>query len=74
MSERRRAAFLAALRATGNQTIAAERACVSRSWVSQQRARDPDFRRESDAAIGEARARLEGLRTSGEGSRKPPSG
>jgi hypothetical protein len=69
MSACRRSAFLAALRATGNQTIAAERACVSRSWVSQQRMGNPDFLRESDAAIAEAKARL-----GAHPARRPPSG
>jgi hypothetical protein len=54
----RRNAFLAALRATGNQTIAAERAKVSRSWVSLHRASDPEFRRLSDEAIAAAKAAL----------------
>ena len=39
----RRAAFLKALSATGNQTIAAERAKVSRSWVQLHRSTDPGF-------------------------------
>lgn len=43
--EARRRAFLAALRETGNQTLAAERAKVSRSWVQSHRANDPAFRR-----------------------------
>ncbi len=46
----RQAAFLKALNATGNQTIAAERAKVSRSWVRLHRGRDPEF----DAAVREA--------------------
>jgi len=33
-SQARREAFLAALRETGNQTIAAERAKVPRSWAN----------------------------------------
>ena len=57
-SAARRAAFLAALGETGNQTLAAERARVSSSWVQLHRKGDPEFRRESDAAIAEARARL----------------
>jgi hypothetical protein len=47
----RREAFLAALRETGNQTIAAERAKVSRSWVCLHRSGDPEFKRLSDEAI-----------------------
>ena len=35
----RRATFLTALRATGNQTLAAERAKVSSSWVQAQHER-----------------------------------
>jgi hypothetical protein len=49
--EARRNAFLAALRATGNQTLAAERAKVSRSWVQLHRTEDPDFRRAVDEAV-----------------------
>lgn len=67
--EARRRAFLDALRATGNQTLAAERAKVSRSWVTLHRAEDPEFRRAIDDAVAEARARL-----TGHGARKPPSG
>lgn len=58
MSEARRAAFLAALAQSGNQTLAAERAKVSRSWVVQLRRTDATFRRDTDAAIAAARARL----------------
>lgn len=53
----RREAFLAALRACGNQTLAAERAKVSRSWVQLRRAEDPGFRlavAQAVAAAGEA--------------------
>lgn len=57
-SKARREAFLAALAATGNQTLAAERAKVSRSWVVQQRRTDATFRRDTDAAIAAARATL----------------
>lgn len=57
-SPQRRAAFLAALAETGNQTLAAERARVSRSWVSLHRGSDPAFRTRMDAAIAAARARL----------------
>lgn len=71
----RRAAFLAALRETGNQTIAAERAKVSRSWVTLHRTSDPAFKRAVGEAVDEAKARL-GLRQA-QGERpgcKPPSG
>ena len=43
----KRRTFLRALEATGNQTLAAERAKVSRSWVVLHRKRDPGF----DAAV-----------------------
>lgn len=51
-------AFFRALAETGNQTIAAERARVSRSWVSLHRSTDPDFRARMDATIDAAKARL----------------
>jgi hypothetical protein len=54
MSQRRRAAFLRALGACGNQTLAAERACVSRSWVCKARAEDPQFDAAVRAAVGKA--------------------
>ena len=50
ISASRRAAFLKALGETGNQQLSAERAKVSRSWVTAQRARDAGF----DAAVREA--------------------
>ena len=67
--EARRRAFLAALSESGNQTLAAERAKVSRSWVSLHRAGDPGFRRACDDALAEARARL-----GPHPERRPPSG
>ncbi|HEY7806857.1 MAG TPA: hypothetical protein VIC34_06615 [Croceibacterium sp.] len=73
----RREAFLAALRETGNQTIAAERAKVSRSWVSLHRSSDPEFRRACEEAREAARARLSGAPDqvrSARGSCEPPSG
>jgi hypothetical protein len=48
----RRRAFLTYLSQTGNQTLSAERAKVSRSWVGLHRAEDPVF----DAACREALA------------------
>lgn len=66
-SPTRRAAFLAALRETGNQTLAAERAKVSRSWVQLHRSTDPEF----DAAVQDAC--LDFARHEREGT-KPPSG
>jgi len=68
-SPARRAAFFAALRETGNQTIAAERAKVSRAWVQLHRSTDPAFKADVAAAVA---ASFDKLRTSGEG--KPPSG
>lgn len=67
-SPARRAAFLRAVAETGNQTIAAERAKVSRSWVQLQRSTDPRFKAEVAAAVAEAKARL-----SGAASCKPPA-
>jgi hypothetical protein len=50
ISAARAAAFLKALGESGNQTLAAERAKVSRSWVVLHRGRDADF----DAAVKRA--------------------
>ncbi|WP_375380451.1 hypothetical protein [uncultured Sphingomonas sp.] len=58
-SAARRRAFFAALAATGNQTLAAERAKVSRSWVSLHQSTDPAFRAEMEAAVLAAKARLD---------------
>jgi hypothetical protein len=58
MTAKRREAFLAALSACGNVTVAAERACVSRSWVVQQRRREAGFDAACRAAADAARARL----------------
>ncbi len=52
ISAARRAHFLKIVAETGNQTIAVERAKVSRSWVTLHRATDPAF----DAAVREALA------------------
>jgi hypothetical protein len=57
-SPARVAAFFRALGETGKQTIAAEAARVSRSWVSLHRATDPDFAARMAAAIASARERL----------------
>ena len=57
-STARRAAFFAALAETGNQTIAAERARVSRSWVHLHQSTDPAFRAQLDVAIATAKERL----------------
>jgi hypothetical protein len=68
-SQARKDAFLHALRETGNQTIAAERAKVSSSWVQLHRSDDPAFRRAMEEAVAEAKARL-GLHP----EREPPAG
>jgi hypothetical protein len=69
MSDKRRGAFLKALEACGNQTLAAERTCVSRSWVCQERARNAEFDAECRRLVAAARERLRGA----EGNR-PPEG
>jgi len=51
-------AFFRALGETGNQTIAAERARVSRSWVSLRQSTDPDFRARMAATVEAAKVRL----------------
>lgn len=83
-SPARRAAFLKALRATGNQTLAAERAKVSRSWVQLHRSTDPEFDDACRAAIAAAKESLrsapildlrQGRQVRGaRGSSKPPCG
>ncbi len=59
-SQKRANAFFKALSETGNQTISAERACVSRSWVSQHRQNDAAFRARMEECVAAARARLSG--------------
>ena len=54
----RRRAFLEALAASGNQTLSAERAKVSRSWVCLHRANDPAFDVACREAIRQAHDRL----------------
>lgn len=73
-SPARRAAFLKALRETGNQTLAAERAKVSRSWVQLHRSTDPGFDAEVRAAIEEAKENLRWAPdpARGDGSCRPP--
>lgn len=68
-SAARTAAFLKALSETGNITVSAERAKVSRSWVQLHRSTDAGFDSACRAAVAEARERL-----SGHGERRPPSG
>jgi len=56
----RREAFFTALAETGNQTISAERARVSRGWVSLHRSTDPEFKARMEACTESARSRLSG--------------
>jgi hypothetical protein len=77
MSPQRRAAFLKALEATGNQTVAAERAKVSRSWVQLHRSTDSAFDAAVRAAIAAAKAALRcapDQARGGRGSNRPPFG
>jgi hypothetical protein len=69
MAAARKRAFLKALEATGNVTLAAEAAKVSRSWVGLHRKEHPEFDADCRAAVAAARARL-----GGHGARRPPSG
>lgn len=57
-SEARRRAFFRAVAETGNQTLACERARVSRSWVQLHRSSDPAFAQALDEAIAAAKATL----------------
>lgn len=59
-SKARVEAFFAALAETGNQTISAERACVSRSWVTLHRSTDPAFKARMEECIAAARRMLSG--------------
>lgn len=68
-SQGRKDAFLAALSETGNQTIAAEQAKVSRSWVQLHRSEDAAFRQAVDEAVADAKARL-----GSHSERRPPAG
>jgi hypothetical protein len=68
-TQARKDAFFAALAETGNQTLAAERAKVSRSWVHLHRSGDPEFRRLSDEALRQAQDKL-----GAHPERRPPSG
>jgi hypothetical protein len=68
-SAARRAAFFAALAATGNRTLACERARVSQSWVGLHAREEPGFRAAMDAAIAQARASLDTRRANGQGIR-----
>jgi hypothetical protein len=68
-SKARKNAFFKALRETGNQTLAAEAAKVSRSWVCSQRQQDAAFDAEVRAAVVEAKGRL-----GAHAERRPPAG
>jgi len=57
-SAQRRRAFLTYLAQSGNQTLSAERAKVSRSWVQLHRSSDAEFDAACRAAIAEAQGRL----------------
>src|SRR3954447_2963998 len=69
MAAARREAFFAALEATGNQTLAAEAAKVSRSWVQLHRTNDPGFDARCRETIAAGKAALRDV-----GRRAPPSG
>ena len=73
-SQARKDRFLAALRQGGNQTIAAERAKVSRSWVQLHRSADPAFRQAVDEAVAEAKAALQQAQDERGDGLKPPTG
>jgi hypothetical protein len=66
-STARREAFFRALAETGNQTLAAERAKVSSSWVTLHRASDPEFRARIETARAEAKQRIVQARIEGGG-------
>ena len=73
----RRNAFLKALGETGNQTLSAERAKVSRSWVCLHRATDPAFDGACREAIAAAKEKLRWApdQVRGDGrSNRPPVG
>ena len=76
ISASRRRAFLTALAQTGNQTLSAERAKVSRAWVSLHRSTEPAFDAACREAIAAARRHFDtstrsALSANGEGVRKP---
>lgn len=65
----RRAAFLKALEASGNITLAAERAKVSRRWAQTERKGDPAFDAACKAALEASFGKLRA-----KGANRPPSG
>lgn len=74
MSAARRAAFLKALSESGNITVSAERAKVSRSWVQLHRSTDPEFDSACRASLDFARTKLLDCARDERGSNRPPSG
>jgi hypothetical protein len=71
-SAARKRAFLHYLAETGNQTISAERAKVSRSWVCLHRKEDAEFDAACRVAIAAAKASLDPLGTNGRNETPPP--
>jgi hypothetical protein len=66
---RQREAFLRALGETGNVTLAAEHAKLSRSWVVKWRGLDPTFDAACRQAVAEARERLGAAEKRGAGKK-----
>ena len=66
---RQRDAFLRALAETGNVTLAAEHARLSRSWVVKWRGLDPDFEAACRAALRQAQDRLGSAEKRGAGKK-----
>ncbi|MGI8704949.1 MAG: hypothetical protein ACR2JJ_04010 [Sphingomicrobium sp.] len=64
-SAARKRAFLTYLSQTGNQTISAERARVSRSWVCLHRSTDAQFDLACREAIAEAKERIKAAGAAG---------
>lgn len=56
ITQTRKNAFLAALRVSGNQTLAAERVGVSRSWVQLHWTRSPQLMPRAGRRSGRPRA------------------
>jgi hypothetical protein len=69
ISEKCRRTFLKAFARSGNLTLAAEQAGMSRSWVNKARRADAEFARACRAAKAAAGERLRASRTS-----RPPTG
>lgn len=69
VGEARRRAFLKAYAQSGNVTLSAEQAKVSRSWVSLARRSDPGFDARCRAAKAKSAERLAGAQ-----SNRPPTG